>query len=334
MTKRSELITRVMQVVAQYVSPDKLDDIKQSVVAIISDYEVEKRNVELIPASSWVPDFYATYIAQKTVAGRSVETLKLYNYYLSDYFLNAPAPIEQMDTSLALQYLYCLKKRKNISNRTLDQARLICNGFFEWAVNEGYIQRNFFGNIDPIKYVAKPRQPLTDEECAILRDSCLTFRERAMLDVFISTGIRVSEMVNMKWEDIDMQNKKIHVFGKGSKHRTVLFDSQTKVSLLRYKMVRPGDSPYVFVAEKYPYNDMKKSAIEHSIKRLAERSGLSAHITPHVLRHTFGTNCLRKGMALEQIQKLLGHEEIRTTQIYAATDMDQVNISYRKIYGT
>lgn len=336
MSKRNELIASVLAAIMQKVSltNDEVDDIRIILTKIVSDYEVEVRNTELIPASSFVPDYYGLFIAWKKIAGRTVETLKLYNYYLMDFFLNKPAPLEEMDSSLMIRYLYDYQKRKGVGNRTLDSVRIVINTFLQWAANEGYIEKNFCGNIDPIKYTAKPRKPLSDEEVEIFREACETYRERAIVDTFLSTGVRIAELARLNWSDIDMDKREIVVFGKGGKYRTVCFDSRTKVSLMRYRAVCPIPSTYVFQSEKYPYGQLAKEAISGIIQRIDRRAKMDAHVTAHVLRHTFATHALARGMSIDKLKTLLGHENYDTTLIYADIDMSQVQYEYRQCFGS
>ena len=333
MSKRDEFVTLVLSQLCEELSGEQIEVVKQVLNTAITDYEIEVRNTSIIPSDGFVPHYYGLYIARKKIAGRTDATIRLYNYYLIDFFLNKPAPIEHMDSSLMVRYLYDYKKRKKISNSTLDQVRIIMNGFFEWASNEGYIARNFVANIDPIKHIDKPRQPLTEEEMVMLRDACETYRERAIIDTFLYTGIRIAELANMKWSDIDMQRKTIKIFGKGSKYRTVIFNSTAKISLLKYKLVQCGDSEYVFLSEKKPYNKLCKGAIGRIISDIDKRTEFSHHVSAHVLRHTFATQALIHGMSIEKMRILLGHENYSTTLLYAEIDMSQVEYEYKKSFG-
>lgn len=333
MSNRSEFVTTVMSELIKEFDDAQLDVIEKTLNTCLADFEVDRRNTEIAPYESFVPNYYPIFIARKKLAGRAIGTLKLYNYYLMDFFLNKPAPIEEMDSVLMLRYLYDFQKRKGVGNNTLDKVRIMISTFFEWAQREGYVARNFVGNIDPIKFTEKPRTPLNTEEIVMLRDACETYRERALVDLFLSTGIRLDEMMKLKWSDINLDTKSMLVLGKGSKYRTVLFNSEAKVSLLKYRLVRPGQSEYVFVSEKYPYKEIKHTAIENIIKRVSSRSGIAKKVSPHVLRHTFATMALAKGMPLEQLQKLLGHEKISTTLIYAKVELSQVEEEYKRCFA-
>lgn len=333
MSKRDEFVVRVLQTLDGEFEPKQLEAIESVLVETISDYEVESRVTDLVPYGRNVPEWYAIFLAKKKLSGRTVETLKLYNKQIMDFFMFAPAPLDKMDGTLMLSYLYNYQLRRGVSNRTLDQVRIMLNTFFDWALNEGYIKSNFVANIDPIKYMEKPRQPLTEEEVVLVRDACETYRERAIVDTFLYTGVRLAELVGMKWSDIDMDKRTIKVIGKGNKPRTVVFNSQTKISLLQYKLVRLGDDDHVFLSDKYPYHPIGKAGVSLIIKKISERANISAEVTPHIFRHTFATHAIARGMSLDKVQELLGHENFTTTKIYAKIDLTQITHEYRRCFA-
>lgn len=333
MSITNEFVTLILAKLHDELSEDQIESVKSALIDCCNDYEIARKNTSIVPSEGFVPEWYGIFIARKKVAGRAVSTLRLYNYYIMDFFLNMPVPLDEMDSTLMIKYLYDYQKRKGVGNNTLDHCRIILNTFFQWAANEGYIKNNFVGNIDPIKYTERPREPLTEEEMVMLRDACETYRERAIVDVFLSTGMRIGEITKLKWEDINMQKKTMTVFGKGSKYRTVFFNSSTKVSLLKYKLVRPGEDPYVFVTDTYPFKRLSVGGMSRVISELNKRKTFSTHVSAHVLRHTFATQALAHGMSLEKLKTLLGHENVATTLIYTKVDMSQVEYEYQKCFG-
>lgn len=333
MSKRDEFVTTVLDELFDELSDKQMTLVERVLNSIAAEYEIEDRNTDIIVQNEFVPSYYGLFMTRKKLAGRSIGTLKLYNYYLMDFFLYKPVPIEEMDSSFMIAYLYDYQKRHKVSNRTLNHIRIVINGFFQWAVNEGYIKKNFVGNTDVIKYVEKPRQPLTDEEIVLIREACITDRETAFVNLLLSTGMRIGEVERLKWEDIDFNTKSIEVFGKGSKYRTVMFDSSAKIALLKYKMTKSGSSEYVFTSEKHPFNGMKKRSLELLLSRIVKRTSIAKPVSPHVLRHTFATQALSRGMSIEKLKTLLGHEDYSTTLIYAKVNMDQVGSEYRRCFA-
>ena len=229
---------------------------------------------------------------------------------------------KDIETNEIRLFLATYQQRYKISDQTLDKFRQILNCFFEWCLNEEYIHKNPCKNIKEIKYESKPRRALTRYQLEQVRRACKTKRDLAIVDVLYSTGCRVTELVNMKFSDICGES--ISIIGKGKKHNTVYLNTNAQISLNDYLKERKGNSEYIFVANKSPYNQLSVRGIQRIIGNLAD--GLS----PHILRHTSATLALQSGMSITQVQKMLGHASVNTTQIYAETSQEDVAQSHKK----
>ena len=144
----------------------------------------------------------------------------------------------------------------------------------------------------------------------------------------MSTACRVSEMVGLNRKDVDLLTGEAVVMGKGAKERTVYLNAPAKWYLKQYFESRKDDNPALFVSELQPFNRLEISGIEILIRRLGRT--VNAKAFPHKLRHTAATNALRRGMPIEQVQKMLGHEKIDTTLIYAKIVCDDVKYAHNK----
>ena len=214
----------------------------------------------------------------------------------------------------------------------LDNIRRILNSFFTWLVTNEYILRNPCTKVEKIHYQEKQREPLSAYELEVLRWNCKTLREKAMVDFFFATGIRLSELRDMNQSDIDWRNRSCHVrHGKGNKHRIVFFNAESELSLRKYLESRKDDNDALFVSMRKPYNRLSDKTIENIITAVAKRANM--HVYPHKLRHTFATSGLRGGMPLEKLQALMGHAEPRTTLIYAKLDMLDLQREHSRIYA-
>lgn len=314
--------------------PDEaLRTVLQELQVFASNYDINQRETHVVPYQSNIPDCYRVYMVAKKIEGMSPESMKTYNFYLTDFFEHINRPFEQVTTNDIRIYLYETQKRTGISNRTLDGKRLVINTFMDWCWKEGYIPNNPCASIKPIKFEEKPREPLSNMELEIVRDACENYRDKAMIELFYSTGCRLSEMVNLKISDIDFTSKEVHLFGKGSKHRTSYLNAKAEYMLKKYfELERPKESisDSVFVIFRKPYNEMHKESIYARIKAIQKRSGIERSLFPHLLRHTMATDALNRGMSVAEVKEILGHENLDTTMIYAKISHDSVKFNHKR----
>ena len=165
-----------------------------------------------------------------------------------------------------------------------------------------------------------------------LRADCKVIRNLAIIDLLNSTGIRVGELIKLDKADIDFEERECIVLGKGDKERIVYFDARTKLHLRKYLESRKDENPALFVSLRFSYERLKISGIESMLKKMGENSNVQ-HVHPHKFRRTMATTAIDKGMPIEQIQKLLGHEKIDTTLQYAQVKQSNVKIAHKKYIG-
>ena len=165
-----------------------------------------------------------------------------------------------------------------------------------------------------------------------MRDYCDNPRDLAMIDLLSSTGIRVGELVKLNITDVDFENRECLVFGKGNKERKVYFDARTKIHLQKYLDRRTDDSPALFVSLLQPYQRLQISGVEIRLRKMGR--DLNIHkVHPHKFRRTLATIAIDKGMPIEQVQHLLGHQSIDTTLQYAMVNQVNVKNSCKKFLG-
>ena len=165
-----------------------------------------------------------------------------------------------------------------------------------------------------------------------MRDQCGNIRDLALIDLLSSTGMRVGELVLLNRDDIDFANRECVVLGKGNKQRKVYFDARAKIHLQRYLASRSDDNPALFVSLQRPHNRWQIRGIENRLHALGEKLSL-CRIHPHKFRRTLATMAIDKGMPIEQVQQLLGHQNIDTTLQYAMVNQANVKQSHRKYIG-
>lgn len=218
----------------------------------------------------------------------------------------------------------------SVKNTTIATRTDILRGFFGWLRNEEYITKNPMDKIKTIKAESRIREPLTYEELEILRTGCKTLRQKCILEMFYSTCVRLDELVNMNIADVGFSEQRINVIGKGNKERTVYFNARTKVYLQKYLKLRNDTSPALFVTERAPIDRLGRRGVQREIKKIQEQSGLNKNIYPHLLRHSGSSHMLEKGIAIEVIQEILGHESLDTTRHYSKSSQSNIEYQYRK----
>ena len=165
-----------------------------------------------------------------------------------------------------------------------------------------------------------------------MRDYCDEIRDLAMIDLLSSTGIRVGELVKLNKSDIDFENRECIVFGKGSKERRVYFDARTKIHLQKYLESRSDNEDALFVSLQSPYNRLLISGVEIRLRKIGRALNITK-VHPHKFRRTLATMAIDKGMPIEQVQQLLGHQSIDTTLQYAMVNQVNVKNSCKKFLG-
>ena len=293
-------------------------------------YEIHRKETALVPRCEGLPEVVKIYLVCKRMAGLTDATLENYRTVLEVFFREIQKQPDQITANEIRLWLYSYQQRNGISNRSLDKYREYIARFFSWAQDEGYIAVNPAKNVESIKYEEKPRQALNQVELEYLRLACRTSRELAIVEVLYSTGARVSELAGMKRSDVDWNEKSVHLFGKGRKHRTSWLNAKAEVALRVYLAERTDTCEALFISSRNPASGLTKSGIEKIVARIATRTNIVKEVSPHILRHTTATTALQSGMPISDIRILLGHENLETTMIYAETSVENVRAGHKR----
>lgn len=309
--------------------PEQMKTVLAELEMYSANFDIEKKQTDIVPYQDCVPECYKVYLVAKKIEGMSSQSLITYKCNLDDFFRSVNKPLNKITTNDIRIYLYGLTERGN-TNRTADGKRLIIHTFFDWCVKEEYLTKNPCDRIGPIKFEVKPREPLSDIELELVRDACKDYREKALIELLYSTGCRVSEMVVLKKSDIDFQTKEVHLFGKGSKHRISYLNARAEVALKKYWFTREDYCDSVIATIRHPHKGISKAQIEQIVRQIGERAGIGRNLYPHLIRHTTASMSLERGMNVTDLQKMLGHEKLDTTMIYAKVNQDSVRYSHHK----
>ena len=278
-------------------------------------------------------EYMDMFISAKRIEGCSERTLAYYKTTIEHMLSIIVTPLRQIQTDDLRAYLAEYQLRNNCSKTTVDNIRRNLSSFFSWLEAEDYIIKSPIRRIHKIRTGSKVKETLSEECIEKLRDSCLQIRDLAMIDLLYSTGIRVGELVNLNINDINFEERECIVYGKGNKQRKVYFDAKTKVHLKRYLEQRSDYSEALFVTLDSPFERLKISGVEIRLRKLGRLASLDQRVHPHKFRRSMATRAIDKGMPIEQVQKLLGHQQIDTTMHYAMVNQSNVKISHRKFIG-
>lgn len=271
----------------------------------------------------------ASFISSKRVEGCSEKTLKYYSCTLKSVLYGISKSIRDITTNDIRNFLAEYHQTHSVSKVTIDNVRRILSSFFSWLEDEDHILKSPVRRIKKVKTSKIVKEVYSDEALEIMRDNCDNLRDLAMIDMLSSTGMRVGELVNLNIADIDFNNRECIVLGKGDKERIVYFDARTKVHLRNYLDSRMDDNPALFVTLIKPFERLMISGVEIRLRELGRKLSIS-RVHPHKFRRTLATRAIDKGMPIEQVQQLLGHQKIDTTLEYAMVNQNNVKISHRK----
>lgn len=278
-------------------------------------------------------EYMDMFISAKRIEGCSERTLAYYKATIEHMLSIIVMPLRQVQTDDLRAYLAEYQLRNNCSRTTVDNIRRNLSSFFSWLEAEDYIIKSPIRRIHKIRTGSKVKETLSEECIERLRDSCLHIRDLAMIDFLYSTGIRVGELVNLNIGDINFEERECIVYGKGNKQRKVYFDAKAKVHLKRYLEQRNDYNEALFVTLDSPFERLKISGVEIRLRKLGRLASLDQRVHPHKFRRSMATRAIDKGMPIEQVQKLLGHQQIDTTMHYAMVNQSNVKISHRKFIG-
>jgi integrase/recombinase XerD len=186
--------------------------------------------------------------------------------------------------------------------------------------------------IHKIKTKVEVKETISDENIEKMRDACSEIRDKAIIDLLYSTGMRVGELVNLNIYDLNLEQRECIVYGKGDKERRVYFDARTKIHLREYIDSRQDGEQALFVSLTAPHTRLKVGGVEIRLRTLGRKLNLP-RVHPHKFRRTMATRAIDKGMPIEQVQKILGHSQIDTTMRYAIVNQSNVKSAHQKFMG-
>ena len=331
-TAKETLISDILYDLELLLNGRQINQLNKTLNNVLEEYDVLASNdtgVEIKDIKAFNDDLIERFRKIKTLEGLSKRSIIQYIREINSFLKFIEKPLIHVTTEDVREYLIYKQEVDLISLRTLDNIRRFLNSFFRTLLLENLIRKNPVKKIDRIKVPYRLKKPFTNEEIILMRMQINNLRDKSLFEMLLSSGVRVGELSEMKISDINFNDNSVYVIGKGNKERKTYFSDECKVVLRLYLKQREDKNPYLFVSHNKPHHKLGKTGIETTIRQIGTSAGVKkAH--PHRFRRTMATNAILKGVPIEQVQSLLGHETIDTTTIYAITDDNLVNFSHKK----
>ena len=310
---RELFVEKVINTVEDFLDNNQRIKLKEILTEICLNYQIERieqtKKQEILKNNT---DILNKFISSKEIEGCSTRTLNYYKDNITKMLDTINLPIDEITTEILRNYLADYKSNSKAGMVTIDNIRRTLSSFFTWLENEDYIVKSPVRRIHKVKTTRRVKETLTDENLEKLRDTCSNVRDLAILELLISTGMRVGEITRLNISDMNFQERSCIVLGKGNSEREVYFSAKSKMYIEKYLETRIDNNEALFVSLIKPYNRLGISGIEILIRNLGKEANINK-VHPHKFRRTMATMAIDKGMPIEQVQKLLGHIKIDTT---------------------
>lgn len=337
---------QILQEMALELSQKSLSNAKELEIflsAFFLNFDIIPKSKALIKIDNFDETYINRFIVCKKIEGLSEKTLRYYHSEITrflTFIIGLSVHIQDVTTDVVRAYIAYGLTNKKWSYANADNVRRIISTFYTWAVNDDIVVKNPVAKIKPMKQRKNVRTPFTNTEIEKMRDYITkngNERDRAIFECLLSTGCRVSELCSLKIQDVNFYEKEAKVLGKGSKERMVYFNDTSIFYLKKYLEICPAElhkNDILFVSELVSsknglYNGLGISGCEIWIRKMGNNLGIKAH--PHKFRHTAATMALSRGMPIEQVRQMLGHEKIETTLIYAHSDTKTLKQTHQKL---
>ncbi len=352
MTDKEQLVIDIVNLITRHTQSIDVQDFKMDLSILLAPFQIERHGTEVGMYSGDKNDqIMRQFLAAKIAGGRTRRTVEYYQYCLKFVFDHIGKAYDEITSDDIRLYLAYRVQRDKVTKTTANSERRSLSSFYSWLQKEGILLKNPMNKIDNIKENKGKKKAFENMDLEKIRMACCTPRERAMIEVMASTWCRVSEVVNIRIDEID--GNKILVHGKGEKDRDVYLNARAALAVETYLKQRSDLNPYLFPSAKYAgsikemggrkhgkdwYTDagkvsdgdhMAASSFEAVVRAIGKRAGVS-NCHPHRFRRTGATMALRAGMPLITVSKMLGHANIGVTQIYLDITDDELEEAHKK----
>ena len=303
-------------------------DTMAKMLSIVSDV-MEGFDMREVSFEEETDDMLECFLQAMDVQSRSKKTVAHYRLVLGKMLASVKTSARRITVYHLRSYL-AKKKEEGLKDSTLAHFREVFSSFFGWLHREGLIEKNPVVNLGNIKVAKEAKKVFTDIDMEKMRQSCRRLVDKAIICFLASTGCRVAELVGLDISAVDLDSMECVVRGKGNKERTVYLDSVTAMYIRNYLATRKDDNKALFVGRTN--KRFMTGGIRDMLKRLEAASHVE-HIHPHKFRRTLATNMAKRGMPIQTIAAILGHEKIETTMEYIVLNKEDTKMKYRQYYA-
>ena len=349
---KTELVNKIVLAMWDFIGEVNGRKLQAVMYAALAGYEIQPTQTSLVVYDEDnATKYLEKFLIDKKIKGCTDRTLRYYKTQLQ--FIFEKIGIEPMNIQTDHIRLYIANRqiKDKISDVTVNNEIRVLSSFYEWMQSEEYRLKNPMKRISQIRLHKKKKDAYTDIEIEKMRGALETARDKAMFEMLLSTWCRVSELAQIKINEINGNEVLLH--GKGKKDRTAYLNAKALLAIQNYMNERKDDSPYLFprmvsieqsrkkgistdeLKFYYRQPDMlilddhiSPSSIEARVRKIGRSLNILAH--PHKFRRTGATMALRAGMPIEQVSKILGHEDIKTTQIYLDIKETDIKASHER----
>lgn len=316
MEAKEIVINRVIQDMQDLLEVQQLNKLKLILTLNLAKFCIEesKNEVVIYDETSDIAAYKQYFISLK-LRNLANGTIELAMRTINKFMRDVNKPYREITTWDIKQYLAHRTMIDKISNATLERERGAICRYFKWLYEEEYLPKDIGRKVEKIKVEKRLKKSFTPIEVELLRNACRKPKEKAVIEMLLSTGCRVSELVSIKVEDYDQSRGTATVIGKGDKERVICFNAKAKVAVDNYLKVKPHFVGPIICGLKGPGTTMSVNGIQKMIKQIARRANVT-HAHPHKFRRTAATFANYQGMPIDEVRIFLGHEDIKTTQHY------------------
>lgn len=335
MTK-TDMINEVVFEMSTDLTKEQQDRLKITMLVKLHDYELTE--VTMLPAvevhdNEWL---LKRYVIDSLAADRRESTVKAYIGAVRELLRETGKHYSQLTSQDITDFLAIKQHRDKIGQNYKSTLYRYFSAFFGWAYDNEHIKCNVMAKVPRVRQTQKRKERLTDEEIEDIRDTCQTLKEKALVELLLCTGMRVGEVAALTLSDLDLQHKRVNIYGqKTDRYRTGMLTTKAVKALRKYIASRDYCTDALFIADRKPYGRLQNGSIEKMVKDIAIRAGITRiPVTVHIYRKTFASIMYKKTKDVLLVSKLLGHAKTdMTVQYYLVDDLEDMQYRYNVAQG-